>query len=369
MKLIKNLIINSVFLLIPFSIFAMPSEKAKDTDTVVYFNIGVDDLILSSETDSGKVVYAAPGEKISGQAQLEDLGTKLFFEFTQIIVGLDGIGAQDGIEYRNPVSFIPPREFPFTLVAPEKPGIYEVRFKEAGAYTVKDAIDCWWNVGHAPTEQSTIGLVVVCEDPKNAVRELNDKNWNEWMQQKYSQKESVEKDVEIVPTLTNDLMRSKDFWDMSKCKGIWKISDNTLSNGGTQVFNEHNKVVSRQAFENFDIQVTEVYERTKNKEKNWWSHSRGFGILYYISDERNVEFRYFADIKILSLYIRDNDKVISPGKRIYFEPGTEIVHDINIQDGVITWYVNGKLIFEETTTLRRGHLMLTNHNNSVTFTL
>lgn len=324
-------------------------------DAVRYLDMEVSNLVLTSKVNSGKVVYAAPGEQIQGEADCVSYRPTYVAEFTQAIVGFDGIGAQAGIGYG-----------PFSLTAPNEPGVYEVRFRYAQANDLEEAIRCWWGVDQVPPEQATIGLVIVA-DSENANREINDSNWKEWLHAKYENKEQIAEGVEILPILTSNLVTEEGFWDCTKTTDKWKLKKNTISNKGTWYYNEYNQIVSKKAFQNFDLHVTEVYQRNNNHEENWWSHSRGFGILYYVNDDRNVEFRYFADIGQLSLYIRDNDKVVEHIQPACFPPDTNIVHDISIDKGVIVWQVNGNVIFQKTTTLQQGHLMLTNHNNWVTF--
>lgn len=332
-------------------------ELEPGQDTVRYLDIEVSNVMFSSKRNSGKVVYATPGELIKGQADCAFYRPKLCEEYFQVIVGLNGIGAQDGI-----------CEGSFTLIAPQEAGIYEVRFRYAHAYDLEEAIENWWEVDKAPPSQATIGLVIVSEDPANDLCKINDTNWKDWLTEQYGNKELVTDGIETLPILTTDMVQGADFWDLSQSTGDWVIDNHALSNNGTFRYNEHNQIVSRQAFEQFHLTVKEEYRHTKTLESDWWNYSRGFGILYYVSDDRNVEFRYFADIGQLSLYVRDHEKVVEHIQSHFFPPRQRLIHEISVVEGAIHWKVNGKTIFEEKTTLEEGRLMLTNHNNAVIFT-
>lgn len=346
MKKIKK---NLLLILIAFIASVSAVESNSSLDKVDYLGIEVSNVILFSEKDTGKVVYASPGEIIQGQADcVNHRPTNV-----QVIVGFEGIGAQDGINSGC-----------FNLIAPEQPGIYEVRFRYAEAHSLEDAIAYWWKVDSTPPWQATIGLVIVSEDPENDKREIHDNNWKSWLTEKYK-KDS--QDVETSPLLTSNMVNGADFWDLSKSTGNWKIDGSTLSNQGTLRYNKHYQMISKQAFEQFQINFNEKYQYTKNLETAWWSHSRGFGVLYYVNDQMNIEFRYFADVGQLSLYIRDGEKIIERIQPAYFHSGENIGHSISVKEGQICWKVNDQIIFIETTTLKHGHLMLTNHNNAVIF--
>ncbi len=49
----------------------------------------------------------------------------------------------------------------FAMVAPEQPGVYEIRFRYAQAYLPTDAVKYWWNVDESPTADATIATIIV----------------------------------------------------------------------------------------------------------------------------------------------------------------------------------------------------------------
>ena len=76
----------------------------------------------------------------------------------QIIIGIAGKGAQaclynGGTEAQGSTYF--------NITAPQKPGVYKIRFRYAPAYQLPNAVKSWWNVDHAPTPQATVGIIAV----------------------------------------------------------------------------------------------------------------------------------------------------------------------------------------------------------------
>ncbi|MCH9626206.1 MAG: hypothetical protein S4CHLAM123_13990 [Chlamydiales bacterium] len=332
--------------------------SANEGNAVRYLGTEVSHVVLSSISDRGRVVRAYPGERIKGLADCVIHRPTYLREEIQVIVGFDQIGAQDGI-----------RNGAFQLVAPTNPGIYEVRFRYAQTYTIPSAVANWWNVDLSPPWQATIGLVVVSEDPENTVLDIDDSNWREWVANRHNEKECVSNEVQIYQTLTPHRIAKTDFWDETATTGQWQVQEGRFQSSGTRNFDERYQLLSKRAYKSFNFRITQKYGSNHNFDYHLWNNSRGFGVLYYINDRLNVEFRYFPYSGQLSLYVRDGEKYIEKMKPIYFLPGEEITYDIEVNRGKILWKVNGQVVFEETTTLPHGRLMLTNYNNQVTFEL
>lgn len=76
----------------------------------------------------------------------------------QIIIGIDGIGAQrciyNGGIFGQGIAY-------FQLAAPRVPGTYHVRFRYAQGWDCADALKNWWNVNHAPSQAANIGTITV----------------------------------------------------------------------------------------------------------------------------------------------------------------------------------------------------------------
>ena len=144
-----------------FCCFALSS--AFFTNSIFAKEDVVQNALFTSQINTGKVVYAYPGERISGQAHVANPGKP------QIVVGLGGVGVQSGISGA-----------PFILKAPEKPGIYEIQFKLAKQGKNADLRN-WKNPLHSPSKQDTLGLLIVVLSPEEITQEINDSNWKEWL--------------------------------------------------------------------------------------------------------------------------------------------------------------------------------------------
>lgn len=344
----------------------IPDEipEASSRNKVRYGAVTIKNFIMRSLAEEGKVIYVAPGMVVTGFAQYEiDRGTDS--TINQIIVGFDKGGAQTAIYNGGSLS---KGTAHFSLTAPQEPGVYEVRFRYAQAYTAVDAVKYWWNVDGAPSEQSTIGLVIVDEyyGYEDIARPLNDKNFAEYLVEKYGTSGSLLNNVTIHPLLANQLINFDDFW--KNRDGRWIVAANTVLGMPTAAWNVSNYIDSKDAFRTFDI-IVDTQHRITNP-KNGWSYARGFGISYYIDKKHNVEFHYFADVKKASLYIRDDEKVVEHIETLVLPEFRNQKHHIRIENGEIFWSINGVILFDDLkTTLKAGKLRLINSNNETKFTL
>lgn len=144
-------------------------------DAAEYSGIAMTDVSIKNQ---GEIATVAPGETFGVHATYEFLWPRETHSIVQIIVGYDGIGAQtsiaNGIVFPNgryydhhPLFFrhqkhdITKKSVDFALVAPQEPGVYEIRFRYAQAYLPHEAVAHWWNVDQAPTAEATIGRIIV----------------------------------------------------------------------------------------------------------------------------------------------------------------------------------------------------------------
>lgn len=124
--------------------------------TVTYGQVA---LLGFNLNNSGNKITVRPGEIIPTTAMyLYYCPVCQMGSINQIIVGIAGEGAQaclynGSIEGQGAATFI--------LKAPQKPGMYQVRFRYAQAYSCQEAIKYWWNVDHAPTAQATVAIITV----------------------------------------------------------------------------------------------------------------------------------------------------------------------------------------------------------------
>lgn len=77
-----------------------------------------------------------------------------------LVVGIKGIGAQDCITHTWGI-WSGNGSGAFSLKAPPKPGIYEVRFVYYDATTCEDARSIWNNNTGEPSSFATIGVIIV----------------------------------------------------------------------------------------------------------------------------------------------------------------------------------------------------------------
>lgn len=127
-----------------------------NSPTVTYGQVA---LLGFNLNNSGNKITVRPGEIIPATAMyLYYCPVCQIGSINQIIVGIAGEGAQaclynGSIEAQGAANF--------TLKAPQKPGMYQVRFRYAQAYSCQEAIKYWWNVDHAPTAQATVAIITV----------------------------------------------------------------------------------------------------------------------------------------------------------------------------------------------------------------
>ena len=121
-------------------------------------NATVGNLSLNHQ---GNRLKASPGEKIF--ARLHFFYDSNFVPPTslnQILIGFSELGAQKCIY--NQVGYLCGEgDASFFLQAPSCCGVYQIRFRDAQAYTPEDAVHHWWDVNGEPGSESTIGELIV----------------------------------------------------------------------------------------------------------------------------------------------------------------------------------------------------------------
>lgn len=112
--------------------------------------------------DHSRAVIVKPGEKIEAEVKCTfDTEQTSILSVYRIVVGLKGgepqavIGNESGLTAGKSTE-------KFTLRAPEKAGIYQIRFRTVDAYTKSAALDAWKDgEGNEPDGTTTIGLIIV----------------------------------------------------------------------------------------------------------------------------------------------------------------------------------------------------------------
>lgn len=112
--------------------------------------------------DHSRAVAVKAGEKIDAEVTcIIDPEQCSIFGLYRIVVGIKGVGPQAVIGNESGLLAGKSRET-FTLKAPDKPGIYEIRFKSVNAYLQSTAIHAWQDeAGNEPDGTTTIGIIIV----------------------------------------------------------------------------------------------------------------------------------------------------------------------------------------------------------------
>jgi hypothetical protein len=111
--------------------------------------------------NKGNVVSVTPREKISAFTNyIYDYPDGQPGAINQIIVGIAGQNSAQACIY-NALGIKGSGSSKFTLIAPNEPGIYYIRFKSAGAYGCDQGAIKWWRVDGEPTSEANIGAIVV----------------------------------------------------------------------------------------------------------------------------------------------------------------------------------------------------------------
>lgn len=107
-------------------------------------------------------VAVHPGEKIEGQVKCDlDSEKCSVLGVYRIVVGIKGEGPQAVIANESGLVAGKTRET-FTLTAPNKPGIYQIRFRSVDALLETTALNAWVDdKGDEPNGETTIGIIFV----------------------------------------------------------------------------------------------------------------------------------------------------------------------------------------------------------------
>lgn len=111
--------------------------------------------------DGGKLAFVSPGETLNGWLKYKVESKNLdSLHLHHLVIGIKNEGAQDCITHSLGI-WNSKGTGHFTLKAPEKPGIYEVRFLFTEALSCACARAAW-NSGHErPSAAATIGIIIV----------------------------------------------------------------------------------------------------------------------------------------------------------------------------------------------------------------
>jgi hypothetical protein len=111
-----------------------------------------------------RAIVVKPGERIEAKVRCKlDKEQCSLSSVYRIVVGLQGEGPQAVIG--NELGLVAGKsKEEFALIAPQKAGIYQIRFRAVEAYLESSALDAWKDQnGNEPDGTTTIGIIVVKE--------------------------------------------------------------------------------------------------------------------------------------------------------------------------------------------------------------
>lgn len=113
--------------------------------------------------EHSRAIVVQPGEKIEAEVKCSlDVEQCSIFGLYRIVVGIKGEGPQAviGNEFGG-LGAGKTRE-QFTLTAPDKPGMYQIRFRPVDAFFKETALNAWKDEeGNEPDGKTTIGIIFV----------------------------------------------------------------------------------------------------------------------------------------------------------------------------------------------------------------
>jgi hypothetical protein len=114
--------------------------------------------------DHSRAVVVKPGERIEAEVKCNlDPDQCSIFGLYRIVVGIKGEGPQAVIGNEAGLVAGKTRE-QFVLIAPSKPGMYQIRFRPVDAVFKSTALNAWKDSeGNEPDAKTTIGVIIVKE--------------------------------------------------------------------------------------------------------------------------------------------------------------------------------------------------------------
>jgi len=110
--------------------------------------------------DGDKLVVAAPGQELKGSLHYKFDSDNKLFHHSHLVVGIKGIGSQECVADTFNL-WDSSGKSSFTLIAPVKPGVYEVRFMYTENTSCQEALELWDPLVMETSMHATIGVIVV----------------------------------------------------------------------------------------------------------------------------------------------------------------------------------------------------------------
>lgn len=139
--------------------------QSHDFKGVIKDHVSSGPATVSAVTLNGhkRAIVVKPGERIEGKLKYKlDKDRCKDIQYHRILLGLKDVGPQTTVGIG--IGFLADKENEetFTLIAPEKPGVYQIRFRSVENYTETEALKHWKDEhGNEPSVKKTVGIVVV----------------------------------------------------------------------------------------------------------------------------------------------------------------------------------------------------------------
>lgn len=171
----KSLLTMAAFAVVALSVplFAGVTSEAKEkwndyfqefpwmgliADKINYGPITISDVNIH---DGDKLAVVAPGETLKGTLRYRVNSKDLeALHRYHLVIGIKGQGAQDCVTH-NLGMWDSKGRGKFTLKAPQKAGLYEVRFLFTEGLTCEGAREAWNSGQCQPSAAATIGVIIV----------------------------------------------------------------------------------------------------------------------------------------------------------------------------------------------------------------
>jgi hypothetical protein len=128
-------------------------------DTVTFDKVTLENFELNGHS---KAIIVKPGERIEGRVHcILDRKQCSLTHFYRVVLGIKGEGAQTTIGNEFGLVAGESKE-KFTLIAPENPDLYQVRFKVVDSLFKGNALDAWKDdKGNEPDSRTTVAFILV----------------------------------------------------------------------------------------------------------------------------------------------------------------------------------------------------------------
>jgi hypothetical protein len=168
---IKNTVLSSLFIavscMIPLHSAEAPGDKIGDwLSSCPYIGLVAEEISYGPITlksfnmdDKGRLVIAKPNEELNCCVKYHiDSNQMESWNMYHVVVGIKGEDSQSCITHSLGL-WDKKGKANFTLTAPSKKGVYEVRFDYEKVFTCSDAVSHWKEEN--PSSKATVGIIII----------------------------------------------------------------------------------------------------------------------------------------------------------------------------------------------------------------